>query len=303
VAAGDLAGARDAADELARVAAAFQSRALAASAAMADGRVRLAAGDLAGARQAFETAVRLWNLVGAPHEVALARAGLVHTRVTIGTDVHLCPKLDAAPSVVVTPRGGDQQKPNVLRRVGDYWSLSFEDHTVNLRDLKGLHYLARLLSHPGREFHVLDLVANGAPPAAKPPNTSDPELTSSGWGDSGVHLDGQAKNAYRRRLSEIEEDLEEARLLNDLGRVIQAEAERDFLIRELSRAVGLSGRARRAGTAPERARVSVTRAIRHSMSRIRQHHPPLAEHLDRAIRTGTYCVYLPDSRITASWTT
>ena len=50
MAAGDLVGARDAADELARVAAAFQSRALAAGAAMADGRVRLAAGDLAGAR-------------------------------------------------------------------------------------------------------------------------------------------------------------------------------------------------------------------------------------------------------------
>ena len=128
-------------------------------------------------------------------------------------------------------------------------------------------------------------------------------MTSSGWGDSGVLLDAQAKDAYRRRLAEIDEDIEEARLLNDSGRVVQAEAERDFLIRELSRAVGLSGRARRAGSAPERARVSVTRAVRHAMSRIRQHHPPLGEHLDRAIRTGTYCVYLPDSRITASWTT
>ena len=76
VADGDLVGARDAADELAAVAASFQSRALAASAAMADGRVRLAAGDLAGARHAFETAVQLWSLVGAPHEVALARTGL-----------------------------------------------------------------------------------------------------------------------------------------------------------------------------------------------------------------------------------
>ena len=56
-------------------------------------------------------------------------------------------------------------------------------------------------------------------------------------------LDAQAKNAYRRRLAEIDEDLEEARLMRDSGRVAQAEAERDFLIRELSRAVGLSGRA------------------------------------------------------------
>ncbi len=301
VAAGDLAGARDAADELARVAAAFQSKALAASAAMADGQVRLAVGDLAGARQAFESAVQLWNLVGAPHEVALARTALAQTRPTGGTDVDVRLPMDVPR--VVTPSVGDQQKPNVVRRVGDYWALSFEDHTMNLRDLKGLHYLARLLAHPGREFHVLDLVANGVTPVAKPPGASTPELTPSGWGDSGMHLDAQAKNAYRRRLTEIDEDLEEARLLNDLGRAIQAEAERDFLIRELSRAVGLGGRARRAGTAPERARVSVTRAIRHAMSRIRQHDPPLGEHLDRAIRTGIYCVYLPDSRIAAPWTT
>ena len=173
---------------------------------------------------------------------------------------------------------------------------------MTLRDLKGLHYLARLLAHPGREFHVLDLVASGvAPAAATPPGTTDPELTPSGWGDSGVLLDAQAKNAYRRRLAEIDEDLEEARLIRDSGRVVQAEAERDFLIRELSRAVGLGGRDRRAGSASERARVSVTRAVRHAMSRIRQHDPPLGEHLDRAIRTGTYCVYLPDTRITAAW--
>ena len=160
VADGNLVAARDAADELADVAASFQSRALAASAAMADGRVRLAAGDLAGARHAFETAVQLWSLVGAPHEVALARTGLAQAHP--GAEVDVRPELGAPPSPVITPKVGRQRNPNVLRREGDYWSLSFEDHTVALRDLKGLHYLARLLAHPGREFHVLDLVAGGA---------------------------------------------------------------------------------------------------------------------------------------------
>ena len=55
-------------------------------------------------------------------------------------------------------------------------------------------------------------------------------------------LDAQARNAYRRRLEEIDEDLEDARLTGDSGRVAQAEAERDFLVRELSRAFGLGGR-------------------------------------------------------------
>ena len=166
VADGNLVGARDAADELAGVAASFQSKALAASAAMADGRVRLAAGDQPGARHAFETAVQLWSLVGAPHETALARTGLAQALPGIGLDVR--PKLGAPPSAVITPKVDGQRNPNALRREGDYWSLSFEDRTVALRDLKGLHYLARLLAHPGREFHVLDLVAGGVTPAVEP---------------------------------------------------------------------------------------------------------------------------------------
>jgi hypothetical protein len=306
VAAGDFLGARDAADDLARIAAAFESRALAASAAMADGRVRVAAADMPGARQAFETAVQLWNHVGAPHEAALARTGLAQAQAepAAGVEIDPHPEVGPPPAPVRRPQAdADQHRPNVFRlESGDYWSISFEERTVTLRDLKGLHYLARLLANPGREFHVLDLVSSGVAPSASPPDATDPGITLSGWGDSGAMLDAQAKNAYRRRLEEIDADLEDARLISDLGRVDQAEAEREFLLRELSRAVGLGGRERRAGSASERARVSVTRAVRHAMSRIREHDPALGEHLDRAIRTGTYCVYLPDSRLTASWT-
>ena len=302
VAAGDLSGARAAANELARVAASFESRALTAGAAMADGRVRLAAGDMTGARRAFETAEQLWTLVGAPHQAALARTGLAEADRAAQAEVGTRLESGPTPSPVETrPTDDGQRNPNAFRQDGDYWSISFQEHTFTLRDLKGLHHLARLLAHPGREFHVLDLVASGVAPSATSPRLSDPELTPTGWGDSGLLLDAQAKNAYRRRLAEIDEDLEDARLATDSARVVQAEAERDFLIRELSRAVGLSGRDRRAGSASERARVSVTQAVRHAMSRIRKHDPPLAEHLDRAIRTGTYCVYLPDTRITASW--
>jgi tetratricopeptide (TPR) repeat protein len=302
VAAGDLARARDAADELARVAEVFHSTAFAATAAMADGRVRLAAGDLTGARQAFTSAVQLWSRVRAPHEVALARTGLADAQPAARTEGNTG-RTAAPPRSHLVTSNVDERNPNVLRREGDYWALSFEDQSIALRDLKGLHYLARLLEHPGREFHVLDLVAGGVAPAEPPPGRTEPESTSLGWGDSGVLLDAQAKNAYRRRLAEIDDDIEEARQLGDNGRLAQSEAERDFMIRELSRAFGLGGRARRAGSASERARVSVTRAIRHAVTRIGHHHASLGEHLDRAIRTGTYCVYLPDTRMTASWTT
>jgi hypothetical protein len=114
-------------------------------------------------------------------------------------------------------------------------------------------------------------------------------------------LDARAKEAYRRRLSEIENDIEEARGTGDIERSKRAESERDFLVRELSRAVGLGGRDRRAGSTSERARASVTRALRQTMARIRELSPLLGEHLDRAVRTGSYCAYLPDPRVPVAW--
>ncbi|MEU9374390.1 hypothetical protein AB0D94_11545 [Streptomyces sp. NPDC048255] len=108
---------------------------------------------------------------------------------------------------------------------------------------------------------------------------------------------------YRRRLAEIEEDIDEARAGHDVGRQEQTELERDFLINELARAVGLGGRDRHAGAASERARAAVTQAVRKAVARLRDTSPPLGDHLDRTIRTGTYCAYAPDPRLPSPWST
>ncbi len=76
VAAGNLDLARAAADQFSRIAVLFESKAFAASAAVARGRVAMAEGDTARARREFEAAAQLWNQVGAPYETALARMGL-----------------------------------------------------------------------------------------------------------------------------------------------------------------------------------------------------------------------------------
>jgi hypothetical protein len=179
--------------------------------------------------------------------------------------------------------------------------VGFERQVVRLRDLKGLRYLARLLAEPGREFHVLDLIAGERAWSVDTSRRAERGLDFSPGLDAGVLLDTQAKEAYRRRLADIEEDIEEAQAMGDDERAAQAQVERDFLVRELARAIGLGGRDRRAGSTSERARASVTRALRRAMARIHKYHPALGEHLDRAIRTGTYCVYLPDPRVPPAW--
>jgi tetratricopeptide (TPR) repeat protein len=309
VAAGNIDKARSAADELKLVAARFHSKALVAGATLAQGRVRLAEGDAADAERLCWEAARLWNEVGGPYEEAIARLSLAEALRAGGRDDQAVLEHQAASAIlerIEGPRDGRQDEElapdhNVFRREGDYWSVMFEGRTVRVRDLKGMRYLAQLLAHPGREFQVLDLVAAESGRVAQVERDQAAGLSHSTLGDAGEMLDVPAKAAYRRRLAEIEDDIEQARALGDIERAAQAETERDFLVRELSRAVGLGGRDRRAASASERARVGVTRAVRKAMARIGEHHPQLGEHLDRAVRTGTFCAYLPDPRAPARW--
>jgi tetratricopeptide (TPR) repeat protein len=291
IAGGDLGRARAAADELERVAARFHSKALVAGATLARGRVRLAEGHVAEAERCCSKAARLWNEIGAPYEAALARMVLAEALRASGSEDQAVLELQAARTILerIEVAASTTTEPNVFRREGDYWSVAFEGRTVRVRDLKGMRYLAQLLTHPGREFHVLDLVA-----------AETGQQTA--LGDAGEMLDERAKTAYRRRLAEIDEDIEQARALQDAKREEQADAERDFLTRELARAVGLGGRDRRAASASERARSGVTRAIRQGIARIGEHHPQLGEHLKRTVRTGTYCAYAPDPGAPAPWT-
>jgi hypothetical protein len=319
IAAGHIARARSAADELTRVAARFGSKALVAGATHAHGRVRLAEGDPAGAERLCAEATRLWSEIGAPYEAALARAGLADALRASGREHGADLELQAARAVLdrieaerttqdPAPGGRDggaeqlaAADPDIFRREGDYWSAVFAGRTVRVRDLKGIRYLARLLADPGREFHVLDLVAAERGQTAAVERGRAAGLSRTGPGDAGEMLDARAKDAYRRRLAEIEDDIEQARALDDTEREEQADTERDFLVRELARAVGLGGRDRRAASTSERARVSVTRAVRHAMIRVGEHHPELGEHLDRTIRTGTYCAYTPEPRVPVVW--
>ncbi len=175
-----------------------------------------------------------------------------------------------------------------FRREGDYWTIAFDGKVVRMRDAKGLGYLARLLRQPHREFHVLDLLTGDAPRGPTVP-------------DAGAVLDEPAKHAYRGRIAELEAEIEQAQRWNDPERAAHAEAELDALTRELAGALGLGGRDRRAASDSERARASVTKAVRGALRRLEAEHPELGRHLSVAVRTGTFCSYDPDPRVPVTW--
>lgn len=305
--------ARTAADELAAIAQRVGSRAVLADAALAQGRLRLAENDPATAREHLVAAAHLWQEVGAPHELAMTRRELAAVHRAMGhqdeaefeeaASGSLLEAIRHRSSDATTTRDTGAQGDSAKRMTqeGDYWTIDFERRTVRIRDLKGIHYLTRLLGDPTREFHVLDLVTmeNPGPPDIGSRNRRNAGMSS--FDDAGEILDDYARTAYRRRLDEIEQDIDDAHAAGDLRRVQQAEAERDFLVRELSNAFGIGGRSRKAGATSERARVAVTRALRTAIRHIADHHESLGRHLDHAIRTGTYCSYQPDPLDPPQW--
>lgn len=192
-------------------------------------------------------------------------------------------------------RGAAPQPPGRPRldRRGDLWTVRFDGRSSTVRDVVGLHYLAALLGAPGREVSALHLARlRGNRGAGRLDGAAGLRADSAGPGHE--VLDAQARAAYRARLTELRTELDEAEAWNDGERAARLRAELEFVARELAAALGRGGRPRAVATDAERARVSVTRALRAAIDRIARVDPAAGAHLDAAVRTGSSCCYHPE---------
>jgi hypothetical protein len=154
--------------------------------------------------------------------------------------------------------------------------------------MKGLWHLRELVSRPRTPVLALSLIA--AP-------SEDPVPV----GDAGPILDREALRQYRRRLAALDDELDDTEARHDVEGHAKRSAEREALLQEVARATGLGGRPRRAGSPTEKARLNVTRTIRHAVTYLSTALPDLAAHLDESVATGVSCCYEP--RTNVSWTT
>jgi len=173
-------------------------------------------------------------------------------------------RLGAAPA--------DAQTGHIFRRQGDFWTIAYQGRSFSVRDMKGLQYISRLLEDPGRQIHCMELLADD-----KGPSADD-----------------------RRRLQELQADLDEAETRHDLGQATRLRAERDDLLAKLAGETGLGEHDTEAARARERARINVARTIKDAIARIREHDAALARHLALAVHTGAWCSYAPETEV--RWT-
>jgi hypothetical protein len=242
--------------------------------------------------------------------VVLARGDEARAAELLGAALHEGRRLGSAgveaaasEALASRPPSSEAEAGCVFRREGEYWAIGYEGDSFRLKHSKGLAYLAELLARPGTELHALALVAaaGGGQPGGGGRGGGDETFASSGVGDAGELLDREAREAYRRRIEELSEELDEAERFGDLERLARAREESEFLTAELAAAVGLGSRGRRAPGPAEWARQSVTKAIKAALRRIEEHSPALASHLAATVRTGAVCAYEPDPRAATNW--
>jgi pimeloyl-ACP methyl ester carboxylesterase len=188
----------------------------------------------------------------------------------------------------------------VFRREGDYWTVSWRGNVVRLRHAKGLHYIAYLLAHPGRHVLACELAAAGTA-RGNERVLMDAGSTAADLGDAGALLDAKAREQYRRRIGELREELAEAVRFNDPLRAARLRAELEALRDQITGAVGLGGRNRKAASHAERARLMVTKAIKAALAKIRAGDASLGRYLGASIRTGHSCAYDPGPLPSVSW--
>ena len=191
----------------------------------------------------------------------------------------------------------DRARGAMFLRNGEYWQVGYEGQTSSFRHRRGLELISLMLLHPHREFFALELGQDG---------DVDPRglaIENGGVADSSAPvLDAEAKRSYRERLTEIRDELERLREANEVERAAKLEEEQDFLTRELASALGLFGRDRKFTSESERARKRVSIAIARAIRSIANHDAQFGHYLERSIKTGNLCCYIPDPGNPIRWT-
>lgn len=209
-----------------------------------------------------------------PHDVASVNGCCAYR----GDDLELAYEIDDRALVLPPP------STPVCRRHGHQWQVQLGLRIAVVADSVGMKHLSMLLANPGREIRAVDLAADGGKPRRTDPasamDTSNQPV-----------LDELAMRHYRRRLTQLQTEIDDYQVTNDFERAASARSEYDWLIGELEASAGLGGRTRQFTDNTERARIAVGKAIWRAVERLAAADHVIGEELRARVQTGRYCCF------------
>jgi hypothetical protein len=187
---------------------------------------------------------------------------------------------------------------NVFRVKGEFWELRYQDgEPFSLPTMKGLRDIWELLRRPGHEVSAGELVQATMAMTSVGAAAVDELRVDNG---DGLELaDEETIAAVKRRLQDLQEQLETARGRGDIEAALELEEQRTRFADYLSSTTDQDGKPRMALGARDRARTAVKNRVTDAITRIEKHSAGMALHFNRAIRTGSFLIYDPSDPV--SW--
>ncbi len=171
---------------------------------------------------------------------------------------------------------------NVFLPMGDYWIMRFNGGVIlTIKADRGFYYIRYALKRPDHSFTAFELIEmyEGRQISKRPSALA-------------LNADEKAINSVIKRLKEVKEKRDMASEAGDKAAVARYKIEEKQLAHYLCQERGLGGKFRPIQLFKEKARCSVSRAIRRAIERIREESQPMANHLATYIRTGFHIGYI-----------
>jgi ElaB/YqjD/DUF883 family membrane-anchored ribosome-binding protein len=195
----------------------------------------------------------------------------------------------------------DQKERWTFVKSGDGYYISALGVEGHFSAMHGFNHLFKLVSMPTRPIPMSTLIQTCAASTSRS-LVSEAEMndtTPEGFGKGSLIedvIDQEARDDIQRKMSELNEEIEEARRNNDFARQEKLKEEQTQLTDYLASNLRLGGRKRSASTEVDKFRSRIHSNLNRAYEKLRGANPPmeqLATHFKKAISStgGTFCYH------------
>lgn len=196
-------------------------------------------------------------------------------------------------------RGLESTGPNLFQKQGELWHIRFggnQTAPVVVKDLAGLSYIHALLGKQGHRIPAEKLKLSLAGLLLRAAGSEELDCLSGPASDP--ILDSEGRTRFRRLVTELTAERDQAERNHDEAEKARIQTALDEVVAELSRNRTFTGFRNLTSTPADRARSSVTNAIKRAIEKLRKSDlRELADHFEETISTGFQVAYLPSTRI------
>jgi len=168
----------------------------------------------------------------------------------------------------------------------------------------GFSFIQHLLKNPGKSISAKELSSLSSKNIEITEIETINALLSGGLSvidssDAGQCIDSVAIKAYKSRIDELKDLIEDAREFDDIESIENYEDEYDAILSELRRSTNLKGMPKIDKSDNRRVSQTVSKSIKNAINEIIKQSPGLAKYLTNYISTGNKCEYKPPAH--ADW--